>query len=368
MYVNDTFYFFQIAANGVDIPNAAIYIWIFGIIIAGLAVSFRQISRYRRINKFLRNDTKEITGKEDGKVIRECITNSRMEEHVRVYRCKDADTPFTIGIIRPIIVLPDIEWTQTDLAFTMKHEMIHIRQKDNLIKMLSLGMIALNFYNPLAYLALREWNNVAELSCDSKVILGMTEDEITQYGLLVIRMAEERSDGEGIPIVGLNMQNRIMKERMRQMKKGTRKEGVLKKLAGAGIMGVMLFSSSLSVLAYSPKNVMYTDEVADDIFFYEKDAAPWGEMFDEPVLNETVEWTFISADGTIVESVDESEIEAETYSACNHDYVSGEMAKHFKYSDGSCKIEYYDAQRCSKCRKYIIGDLTRTVIYCPCPH
>lgn len=367
-YIDDTANFIQIAAGHVEIPNSVAYIFAAFVMFVGLILYGFQIYRYMVVHCYVRYSVNEVEDQKITRIIHDCVSEFKMEKHVRVYRCKFMNSPFTIGIIRPIVVLPDTEWSESDLAFAMKHELTHIRHHDNLIKMLVLGAIALNFYNPLVYFVLLEWNNVAEQACDREVVMGLTEEEAHQYGMLIIRIAEKRENGDNSPVMGFNLQRKLMKARMYQMKFGVKKESLARRLLGTCLMGVALISSSMSVLAYSPKNVMVADERADKIIFYEDGAASWSGSYSEIDVSETVEWIFTSDDGTFVEVVDENDIDAETYAFCIHDYVSGELAKHYSYSDGSCKIEYYSAQRCSKCGNYIIGDWKNTVTFAKCIH
>ena len=368
VYVDDTVDFIQITLGRVEISNATAYIFAAGVILVGLVLYGYQIFKYLVVKHYIRHGVNEVEDKKITRVIYDCVSDFKMTKYVRVYRCRFMDSPFTIGIIRPIIVLPDIKWSESDLIFAMKHELIHIKHRDNLIKLLALGAIALNFYNPLIYFVLLEWNIVVEQACDRKVVLELTDEETRQYGMLILKVAEGLKDSDGSPILGFNLQNEIVKERIYQMKFGVKKESLAKKIVGACIMGVVLFTSSLSVLAYSPKNVMIADEIADKIIFCEEGVEPWNGIYSELGVNEIVEWVFISEDGEIVETVDEKDIDSETYALCNHTYVSGELAKHFSYSDGSCKIEYYSAQKCSKCGHYIVGDLRRTLTSVTCTH
>ncbi len=368
VYTDDTVDIIQIGAGHVAVSNSAVYIFAAIVIFIGLILYGFQIYRYMVVRYYIRYSVNEVEDQKITRVIHDCVADFKMTERVRVYRCKFMDSPFTIGIIRPIVVLPDDEWSESDLALAMKHELTHIRHRDNLIKMLVFGVIALNFYNSFAYFVLLEWNNVAEQACDREVVMGLTEDEAHQYGMLIIRIAEEREDDDNSPVMGFNLQRKLMKARMYQMKYGIKKECLARKVLGACLMGVVLISSSMSVLAYSPKNVMVTDEIADKLIFCEDGAASWSGAYSEMDVSETVEWIFTSDDGTIVEAVDENDIDAETYVFCNHDYVSGELAKHFSYSDGSCKIEYYSAQRCSKCVHYIVGDLRSVATFTVCIH
>lgn len=368
VYIDDTVDIIQIGAGHVAVSNSAVYIFAAIVIFIGLILYGFQIYRYMVVRYYIRYSVNEVEDQKITRVIHDCVADFKMTKRVRVYRCKFMDSPFTIGIIRPIVVLPDDEWSESDLALAMKHELTHIKHHDNLIKMVVLGVIALNFYNPFAYFVLLEWNNVAEHACDREVVMGLTEEEAHQYGMLIIRIAEEREDGDNSPVMGFNLQRKLMKARMYQMKYGIKKECLARKVLGACLMGVVLISSSMSVLAYSPKNVMVADEIADKIVFCEEGVEPWNGTYNELDVNEAVEWIFISEDGDIVETVNENDIDAETYAFCIHDYVSGELAKHYSYSDGSCKIEYYSAQRCSVCGKYIVGDLKSTATFTVCIH
>lgn len=368
VYIDDTVDIIQIAVGHVEVTNSTAYIFAAIVIFVGVILYGFQIYRYMVVRYYIRYSVNEVEDQKITRVIHDCVSDFKMTKYVRVYRCKFMDSPFTIGIIHPIVVLPDDEWSESDLALAMKHELTHIKHRDNLVKMLVLGAIALNFYNPLVYFVLLEWNNVVEQACDREVIMGLTKEEAHQYGMLIIRIAEEREGSDNSPVMGFNLQSKIMKARMYQMKFGVKKESLARKLLGACIMGVVLVSSSMSVFAYSPKSVIYRDDLADEIIFCEEGVAPWGDVYSELNAGEMTEWTFISDDGEFIETIYEEDIDAETYAFCIHNYVSGEVAMHTRYDDGSCKIEYYSAQRCSKCGHYIIGDWIRTTTFAKCTH
>lgn len=368
VYIDDTVDIIQIGAGHVAVSNSAAYIFAAIVIFVGLILYGFQIYRYMVVRYYIRYSVNEVEDQKITRVIHDCVADFKMTERVRVYRCKFMDSPFTIGIIRPIVVLPDDEWSESDLALAMKHELTHIRHHDNLIKMVVLGVIALNFYNPFAYFVLLEWNNVAEQACDREVVMGLTDEEAHQYGMLIIRIAEKREDDDNSPVMGFNLQKELMKARMYQMKFGVKKESLVRKVLGACLMGVVLISSSMSVLAYSPKNVIYHDNLVDEFIFCEEGVTSWGDTYGEFDASETIEWIFTSDDGEIVEVLDEEDLISETNIFCNHTYVSGELAMHTRNSNGGCTIEYYDAQRCSKCGHYIVGDWKNTVTFAKCTH
>ena len=181
-------------------------------------------------------------------------------------------------------------------------------------------------------------------------------------------MAEHRANHTLLPLTGLNMQNKILKERIYQMKKGTKKESILKKIVGTCILGAALFSSSLSVFAYSPKSVIYTEEVFGQLIVTNNESDVWGDVYQDLPVNENGGWVFFNEDGTILVELDELNIDSETYSTCIHNYESCKATKHTKYPDNSCKVEYYYAEKCSNCGNLKLGDLFSTTTNISCPH
>ena len=223
----------QISPQGIYMEDAYIYVLLVGSVIIGLVLLYHQLRKYQMIKKYLTKNQQA----------------AEREGMVSILRCEDIDTPFTIGIRKPMIVIPDIEWQAKDLAYVVEHEMTHIRQRDNFIKLLALVMICIHFYNPFAYYILYKWGVVAELCCDAKVLAGKKKEEVNEYGLLVIRMAEDKREHRLLPVMGFNIQKKEMEERIKTMKKGKKKVKPLVRMMGAGIMGVAMFMSSLSEAA-----------------------------------------------------------------------------------------------------------------------
>ena len=121
-------------------------------------------------------------------------------------------------------------------------------------------------------------------------------------------------------------------------------------------MGAALFSSSLSVFAYSPKSVIYTEEVFDQLIVSDYEE----KVYKDLPVNKNGGWVFFDEDGTILVELDELSLESEAYSTCRHTYESCKATNHIKYPDNSCKVEYYYAQKCSNCGNLKLGDLFNT--------
>ena len=77
--------------------------------------------------------------------------------------------PFTLGILRPRIYLPDSLQGAARRAVLM-HEQTHIRRRDPLVKPLFYAVAALHWFNPLAWLAFREFERDMEAACDEAAV------------------------------------------------------------------------------------------------------------------------------------------------------------------------------------------------------
>ena len=358
LFLNYTDQVIQIAPYKIRIPNSAAYLLSAVLVVIGIAIVNRYLIKYKKIKGYLRQNTELVSMPVYGNA-KHC--------RYKVYQCRYIKSPFTIGIFRPAIVLPNRDWNEEELNMVLEHEIIHIHHCDNLIKLLSFVVLAFNIYNPLAWYVMYQWNLVAELSCDRKVITGRTKEEIKQYGYLVIEIAEYSAGGTKQPIMGWNIQNKLMKERIYQMKNGVGKESLLRKVIGAGVMGIAVFTSSLTVFAYSPKTIMFSNNIVDEIYFSEEDIM-WGDTDVILPVNENGGWVFFNDEGEVIVVSGELNHDLEAHSSCAHEYVAGKTTKHSKYSDNSCKMEYYEAKRCSKCGDIKLGKLLDVITHSSCPH
>lgn len=93
----------------------------------------------------------------------------------------DVKSPYVAGIFRPVIYLPDIELTDNDLRFILRHEIQHILSHDGLKKLLFLAIEALFWWNPLAHITMSEIDTILELQCDAKIITGCDDKAVLEY-------------------------------------------------------------------------------------------------------------------------------------------------------------------------------------------
>jgi len=99
-----------------------------------------------------------------------------------------AHTPMLMGLLRPVIVLPDMYFSDEELEMILAHEMVHFRRKDLLIKMLMLIVNAVHWFNPAAYMLNNQLDTMCELSCDEKVVEEMDAGSRKFYGETILQV------------------------------------------------------------------------------------------------------------------------------------------------------------------------------------
>ena len=96
--------------------------------------------------------------------------------------------PFTLGILRPRIFLPDT-LTGEARAAVLLHEQTHIRRGDTLTKPLFYAVACLHWFNPVVWFAFRQFERCMEDACDEAAIQGKTIHQRAAYGETLLHFA-----------------------------------------------------------------------------------------------------------------------------------------------------------------------------------
>jgi TonB family protein len=120
-------------------------------------------------------------------------------------RSTATDVPLSYGFIRATVLLPgeSEQWTEQRRRIVLSHEMIHAWRLDSLWGLLAQCALAMNWFNPLAWLAVREFRKEQERSCDDAVVASGTAS--TEYAAHLVDLARSIA----IPEPALGMAERF---------------------------------------------------------------------------------------------------------------------------------------------------------------
>lgn len=112
---------------------------------------------------------------------------------VRLMICPSIGTPMLVGLLRPVILLPDEELCGEELAVVLTHELTHLRHRDLWAKAGLLLMTTLNWFNPAAWMLLRSATFSQETSCDERVTAHANHSDKLFYSETILRVIQRQT-------------------------------------------------------------------------------------------------------------------------------------------------------------------------------
>ena len=139
---------------------------------------------------------------------------ARVRSDARILSSAQVSTPMTGGPLRPVILLPASakSWTSGRREMVVSHELVHVRRRDALWRLVAGAVGALYWFHPLIWLASRLAASARERSCDEEVLaLGVRP---SAYARHLFSLASEIAPGPpvlSLPVVQHpHLESRIM--------------------------------------------------------------------------------------------------------------------------------------------------------------
>ena len=140
------------------------------------------------------------------------------DQRIRLACSSYVTTPMLIGVLRPMMILPQLAYVQNamenELKNILRHELTHYRRKDVQYKWLIVAVTSLHWFNPLMPLIRREIGRACELSCDEAVISKLPAGEKRQYGNTLLTFSAGGRLPAGILATTLSEGKAELKERL----------------------------------------------------------------------------------------------------------------------------------------------------------
>ncbi len=165
---------------------------------------------------------------------------------LRLKRSTATDVPLSYGLVRATVLLPgeSDSWPEQRRRIVLSHEMIHARRLDSLWGLLAQCALAVNWFNPLAWLAAKQFRKEQERSCDDAVVMAGTAS--TMYAAHLVDLARSIA----IPEPALGMAERFdLEGRVHALlDAGRARKAVSRKLCAAMFIGVLALIVPLAAL------------------------------------------------------------------------------------------------------------------------
>ena len=114
----------------------------------------------------------------------------RIDRPLTLMRGDRLGVPVTWGVVYPVVLLPDDadEWPEERRRYVLVHEMAHVKRLDALTQLVGQVALALFWFNPLMWIAVRRMQLEREHACDDYVLLHGTQP--SRYAADLLEMVQ----------------------------------------------------------------------------------------------------------------------------------------------------------------------------------
>jgi len=221
--------------------NVQILSLIYGLLICGRAIT---LARFWQRKEKLRKSATRTGIAPDIELIAQRCRNLLNVRHVPVTSSPEARVPYTIGTLRPLIVLPQAFCSGADedrLLSVIGHELAHVKRGDFLTNLLC-ELVALPlWFHPLTFLIKRQIDRARELACDELVTRHVLAPKVYARSLLWAAHVSRQYSSQAFMLSIFD--GKILEERIVKLMRNNRR-------IGTGPARVMMFAA-LAVLCAS---------------------------------------------------------------------------------------------------------------------
>jgi HEAT repeat protein/beta-lactamase regulating signal transducer with metallopeptidase domain len=166
-------------------PLLVFWVWITG----GIYLLTRFFLSILRIHR-MPCKGEEVRDENLGHLLRECMECCRVRGSVKLVVHSQIPVPAALGLFRPVLILPEdvYEWSEETQRSVFCHELAHVKRFDFLTNVLVQISCALNWFNPLVWITMRQFLIEREKACDDFVIQGGAPN--CEYAELLLGIAQ----------------------------------------------------------------------------------------------------------------------------------------------------------------------------------
>lgn len=150
------------------------FVWILG----ALGSLGYRLTGYFRFGRYIRRTGKpmELAG---------------VPKRLRVRKTSAAVSPMVMGMIRPVLILPETALTESRLPYVLRHELVHYRRGDIFWRWLAVLATSIHWFNPVVYVAAAQMQEACEISCDWCVVRSMEQAKRDDYMRVILELLAE---------------------------------------------------------------------------------------------------------------------------------------------------------------------------------
>lgn len=200
-------------------------IWVLG----ALGSLGYRLTGYFRFGRYIRRtgETMELDG---------------VPKRLRVCKTSVAVSPMVMGMIRPVLILPETALTESRLPYVLRHELVHYRRGDIVWRWLAVLATSVHWFNPVVYVAAAQMQEACEISCDWCVVRSMEQAKRDNYMRVILELLAEAMAKKQILTTQMASEKKQLQRRFTMIR--NQKPVGMKKLLLSVCVGIALLGTA----------------------------------------------------------------------------------------------------------------------------
>lgn len=290
----------QSSVSAADIITS---VWLIGIVV----FAARIIYKYIKTSLTLKQITEECYTKETLDVYFDVCQRLSIRRSIMLRSSKYLNSPLLFGIFNPTVIIPDKDFSESELEMILTHELTHYKHRDLWIALGASIAQCAHWFNPAVYFIGKSISEVCELFCDETVVKSLSGENKRAYGNLILSVIEKELNSRLAYTTSMASAKDSIQKRLRKIvefKMPTKASTI------AGIMAVFAcVVSSLTAFGFETAAEAIPEEVKQIIPIAIPTAKPSEEPTPIPLTEKQID---TSSSISLEEIPYESEYEEET--------------------------------------------------------
>lgn len=114
---------------------------------------------------------------------------------------QNIESAFGMGVLHKRIILPDRNYTESELRYVLLHEYTHFLNHDTVVKLLVTLFCMIFWWNPVVYLLQKDLEQTLEIKCDLSVARTLDEQERAAYLRTILSLMKQTGRKHRLPFM-----------------------------------------------------------------------------------------------------------------------------------------------------------------------
>lgn len=174
----------SVSGGSVSVTLILTVIWLVGMAVyAGW-----QAAGYISFSRLVKRWSRKVKDEEVLNAFYEAKREMGVKREIEIKTCSAVTTPMIFGIVKPVLLMPKIDFDREELQPILCHELVHFKRNDIIYKLLVMCAVMIHWFNPLVHIMLKAVNRDIELACDAEIVKSMDGELRRRYCETILRI------------------------------------------------------------------------------------------------------------------------------------------------------------------------------------